>query len=162
MHLTIRPLSKDDFAPFGDVFTGPAGESGKADYLDPLVNLRGQARPRLTIAHVSQTLLPLDVRLMERHAFSSQAFLPLECVAYLVIVAPHHPKGGPDMAHAQAFRVPGTVAINYHANVWHHPLTALDAPARFATLTFIDAGPDDEEFVSLPGSIRVDSTLSPE
>ena len=55
----------------------------------------------------------------------------------------------------RAFRVPGNVGVNYLAGTWHHPLTALERPASFVVLTFIDGGPDDEQFVKLPREIEI-------
>ena len=40
---------------------------------------------------------------MERHEFSSQTFVPVDVVRWLIVVAPHATQGGPDMAKARAF-----------------------------------------------------------
>ena len=65
------------------------------------------ARPRLSIATAEPKALPLTALKMERHVHSSQAFTPLDCASYLVMVAPHGDGGMPDLEKIRAFRVPG-------------------------------------------------------
>ena len=93
---------------------------------------------------------------MERHVHSSQAFAPLDCASYLVIVAPHGEGGMPDFEKIRAFRVPGDTGINYKADTWHHPLSPLERIGRFAVLTFVDGTAGDEQFVDLPQSVLVE------
>ena len=45
-----------------------------------------------------------------------------------------------------AFLVGAAQGITYHANTWHHPLTILDRPARFAVVMWRDGTRTDEEF----------------
>eukprot|EP01037_Dinobryon_pediforme_P029800 gene29800-biopygen17667 len=91
----------------------------------------------------------MTITQLERHAFSSQAFVPTECDSYLVMVAPKGADGKPDIASLRAFRVPGTTGIIYGADVWHHPMTVLDAPAHFVSLTFVDGTAADDAFTQL-------------
>ena len=106
--------------------------------------------PRLSLTTVVPKSLPLTAVEMERHAYSSQAFVPVDCDSYLVLVAEHGADDLPDSATLRAFRVPGDVGINYAADTWHHPLSALTREARFVVLTFIDGTQTDEQFVPLP------------
>jgi ureidoglycolate lyase len=155
MHLTIEPITQENFAPFGQVLPPrPAGE-GRLDLIQELENDRMSARPRLSLATVEPKTLPLAAIEMERHAHSSQAFVPLDCASYLALVAPHGADGRPDMSGMRAFRVPGDTGINYKADTWHQPLTPLDRRARFAILTFVDGTPGDEQFVALPEKVVV-------
>ncbi len=86
---------------------------------------------------------------MERHVFSSQSFIPLGPARFLVLVAPHSPLGGPDMARAEAFLAAPGQGVTYAANIWHYGMTVLDAPARFAVLMWRDGTEKDEEFVDV-------------
>ena len=86
---------------------------------------------------------------MERHAWSSQSFVPLDPARWLVLVAPHAAAGGPDMARAAAFVAGPGQGVTYGADVWHHGLTVLDAPARFAVFMWRDGTVGDEEFVDV-------------
>ena len=49
------------------------------------------------------------------------------------------------------------VGVNYRADTWHHPLTALDWPARFVVLTFVDGTETDEQFVTLPEPVTIEA-----
>lgn len=153
--LAIEPISEEAFAPFGDLRQQPESGGKRVELIEELQNLRGAAKPRLSLAIVPSGALPLTATQMERHVFSSQAFVPYDCESYLVLVAPHHPEGGPDAAGLKAFRVPGDMTINYKPNIWHHPLTALEGPGRFVVLTFIEGTADDEEFVPLTEPIQI-------
>ena len=93
---------------------------------------------------------------MERHVHSSQAFTPLDCASYLVMVAPHGDGGMPDLEKIRAFRVPGDTGINYKADTWHHPLSPLERIGRFAILTFVDGTASDEQFVDLPQPVLIE------
>ncbi len=146
----LEPAAEEALAPFGLLLPVPAPGGPRLNLYEELANLRGTARPRLTLATTAPRALPLQAREMERHVHSSQTFVPIDCASYLVMVAPHGPDDRPDSARARAFRVPGNVGIHYFANTWHHPLTPLERPGSFAVLTFIDGGPGDEQFVESP------------
>lgn len=147
--LIPRPLTPEAFAPFGEVLEVPA-EAGRLYYERALATSRPGAWPSLSLTmkepHPGGAL---RVHQMERHAFSSQSFIPLGPVRWLVIVAPHAAEGGPDMARAEAFVASHGQGVTYGADVWHHPLTVLDAPGRFAVVMWRDGTATDEEFVSV-------------
>jgi len=67
-----------------------------------------------------------------RHEFSSQTFVPLDVGRWLVVVCPHALLGGPDVAHGRAFIAGPDQGITYRMNTWHHGLTVLVRPGRFA------------------------------
>lgn len=159
--VTIEPITEEAFAPFGQLMAAPEAGQKRVELIEELQNLRDAAKPRLSLAIVAPTALPLVATQMERHPFSSQAFVPYECDSYLVLVAPHHSQGGPDPDGLKAFRVPGNMGINYSADTWHHPLTALESHGRFVVLTFVEGTTDDEEFVSLGDPIRISEPLAP-
>ncbi len=156
MRLTIEPINAEAFAPFGQVLPPLQAGRGRQDLIDELQSDRIAARARLSIATVECKALPLLVAQMERHVHSSQAFAPLDCASYLVLVAPHGPHDMPDVDKIRAFRVPGDTLINYKANTWHHPLTPLERTARFAVLTFVEGTDADEQFADLPQPLLVE------
>jgi ureidoglycolate lyase len=93
---------------------------------------------------------------MERHEFPSQSFLPLDVSGWIGVVAPSGADGGPDPSRAVAFLVGPGEGVTYHANTWHHPLTTLDRPARFAVVMWRDGTRTDEEFRTLAAPFTVD------
>jgi ureidoglycolate lyase len=154
--LRAQPLTASAFAPFGEVLEPPAS-AGRSYFEDALANRRPSARPSLSLSRVMPSPAgPLIARVMERHEHSSQSFIALEAARWLVMVAPSDAAGSPDMARAEAFVCGQGQGITYRADVWHHPLTVLDAPASFAVFMWRDGSAGDEEFVDI-GSLLVDS-----
>lgn len=153
--IPLEPISEDSFAPFGLLLRRPVPGAPRVELIDALQNGRAAARPRLSLATVAPSPLPLVATEMERHLHSSQDFVPLDCASYLVLVAPHGPNGRPDEGKLRAFRVPGDVGVHYHTDTWHHPLTALDRAGSFAVLTFVDGTAADDEFVPLAKPVAI-------
>lgn len=149
MELIPQPLTREAFAPFGDVIDVPT-EAGRTYYEDALGNLRAEAKASLSMTFRLPTPdRPLKSETMERHEFSSQSFVPVDVGRWLIVVAPHAAKGGPDMAGARAFIANGLQGVTYRPDTWHHGLTTLDKPGRFAVFMW-RAGTKDEEFVPVP------------
>jgi ureidoglycolate lyase len=149
MEIVPQPLTPAEFASFGDVFEAPS-EAGRKYYEDALGNLRTEAKPSLSLTYRLETTdRPLHTQTLERHEFSSQTFVPVDVGRWLIVVAPHAPQGGPDMARLKAFIANGKQGVTYKANTWHHGLTVLDRPGRFAVFMW-RAGTKDEEFVPVP------------
>jgi len=154
--LKIEPIDEEAFAPFGQLLPPAPPGAGRQELIEELQNDRTSARPRLSIATTGPKVLPLTAVQMERHVHSSQAFAPLDCASYLVMVAPHGDGGMPDLEKVRAFRVPGDTGVNYKADTWHHPLSPLERTGRFAILTFVDGTAADEQFVDLPQSVLIE------
>ncbi len=156
MEIEAQPLTPEAFAPFGDVIALPE-VPGRTYHEEALGNLRPAARPSLSVSLRPETPdRPLWAELLERHEFSSQTFMPLDVARWLVVVAPHAAAGGPDRAAVKAFVATGRQGVTYRPNTWHHGLTVLDRPGRFAVFMWRDGGPGDEEFVPVePFTIRI-------
>lgn len=154
MELTATPLTASAFAPYGDVLAAPA-DPGRTYFPDGLGNRRPSAGLSLSLSKLAPTALPLRTALFERHAFSSQTFLPLSVSRYLVIVAPPAADGGPDAAQVRAFVAGPGQGITYRAGTWHHGMTVLDRAAEFAVVMWRDGTAADEEFVPLPRELVI-------
>lgn len=148
--LRAQPLTPEAFAPYGDVISYPVA-TGRAYFEQALGNLREHATPSL-----STTLRPpmassqrLSVELLERHEYSSQTFLPLGDVKWLIVVCPHHPDGGPDSERSVAFIANGRQGVTYRPDTWHHGLTVLEGTGQFAVFMWRDGTQGDEEFVKI-------------
>lgn len=99
-----------------------------------------------------------DVKVLERHEFSSQAFVPMGAGGgkYLVLVALPGADGQPDLATLRAFMATSSQGISYHPNVWHHPLIALEATTDFACVVHeTGVGKVDCEIVEFGGVVAV-------
>ena len=154
--IPAEPLTQEAFAPFGEALTIPTAKS-RVYFDTALRNGRPAARPSLSLSFAEpRGALPLRVKVMERHEFSSQSFVPLGPVRWLVLVAPHGVGGGPDMTRARAFLPGPGQGVTYGMNVWHHPNTVLDAPASFAIWMWLDGGKGDEEFFDVAEPLTVD------
>jgi len=142
--IVIRPISVGAFAPFGVLIAIPVGVA-RMNFTAPITNLRPLARANLAMVRPPVTDLPLRVDQMERHRFSTQAFIPLGGVRAVLLVAPGGDEG-PDLDAAQAFLVPGDIGISYHVGVWHIGMTNLGGAGAMAMLVHEDGSADDTEF----------------
>ncbi len=142
--LRIAPISAEAFAPFGVLVTISPGVA-RVNFTAPVENLRADARANLAMVRPPTTDLPLRIDLMERHRFSTQAFIPLGGVAAVLLVAPGGDEG-PDLDAAHAFLVPGDIGISYHIGVWHTGMTTLGTAGAMAMLVHEDGSADDTEF----------------
>ncbi|WP_428032862.1 ureidoglycolate lyase [Ancylobacter sp.] len=151
--ICAQPLTPDAFAPYGDVVA----------IVSRTVlpwNGRPQARAVLEVVEAPEPTEPgrHEVRLMERHLHSTQAFFPLDGLPYLIAVAPDAPDGGPDLAALTAFVVPGDTGLQYRTALWHVPITVLGASGRLAMHVHKDGSDADCEFRDVPPvGIRLDA-----
>jgi ureidoglycolate lyase len=153
MPIQARPLTREEFAPFGDVIGvelagGSSANQGTAiryDRIAQLTSTRPGAQPNLAVFRSVAKGLPFEVRLLERHPCSTQMFTPLACRRFLVVVCPNDARGEPDLSLLRAFVCGPGQGINYRAGVWHHPIIALDAPADLLMLAWEDGTPRDCE-----------------
>jgi len=135
--IKIEPLTRKDFAEFGDVIeiTGDtashhinAGTTQRFHDLATVVATGEEARPIISMARAQPFELPLSLEMVERHPNGSQAFIPLRPTRFLVVVAPDE-NGKPGTP--RAFMATPGQAINYFLGTWHGVLTALDAETDF-------------------------------
>ncbi len=144
--LRPAPLTQDAFAPFGEVIevTGEAIEinQGTTERYHDLARVDVSAEgghPLINIFRGAATPLPFEVRMLERHPLGSQAFLPMEQVRFLVVVAPPGDTVAPDQV--QAFIAEPGQGVNYARGTWHHPLLALGQTTDFVVVD--RGGPGD-------------------
>ncbi|MDR2331922.1 MAG: ureidoglycolate lyase [Burkholderiaceae bacterium] len=137
LELLAQPLTPEAFAEFGDVIdsTGHTPiqiNDGMTERYHALArvdigNAEGEAL--INLFHALPYTLPMRLLSMERHPLGSQAFIPLDNRAFLVVVAPRGEAINPQ--DVRAFIARGTQGVNYHAGVWHHSLIAPREAARF-------------------------------
>lgn len=131
--LPAVPLTAEAFAPFGQVIecAGHAGyaiNEGSSQRYTDLAQLEADAEGRLALSifRAEARQAPFALHCLERHPLGSQAFVPLNGQAFLVVVS----ESRPDPAHPapealSIFVSDGRQGINFRRGVWHHPLLAL-------------------------------------
>jgi ureidoglycolate lyase len=135
--LRAVPLTPAAFAPFGDVIAADGREfrwinEGTCKRYDDLAGVDVAAaggRPLISLFEASPRPLPFQLRSLERHPLSSQAFFPLEARPFLVVVAEQG--AAPLASGIRAFWSSGTQGVNYRRNTWHHALIAIGETSRF-------------------------------
>src|SRR5262245_28355807 len=111
MEIIPQPLTREAFAPFGDIIDMPTA-AGRFYYDGALGNLRSSATASLSVALKDPTPdRPLKSDMLERHEFSSQTFIPVDVGRWLIVVAPHAAQGGPDSSKALAFIADDSVGV---------------------------------------------------
>lgn len=155
--ITIRPISAEAFAPFGELLAPRdkasrminAGRCERHHALAEVERHGGEAI--ISIFRSEAVSLPYDCTLLERHPLGSQAFFPLGPDPWMSIVAPD--EGGTPGAPI-AFLVPAGMGVNLHAGVWHGVLTPLDHAADFLVVDREGEGVNLEEVTIEPVTVE--------
>jgi ureidoglycolate lyase len=143
-----EPLTKEAFAPFGDVLEvagdpdkiinqglcGRYHDRAQVDILD--------GRAGISLFNAEPRQFPITLDMVERHPEGSQAFLPMSFDPFVVVVAPDE-NGSP--ARPRAFLTTAGQGVNYARGTWHGVLTPLHAPGLFAVVDRIGEGPNLQE-----------------
>ena len=153
--ITLQPLSAAAFAGFGAVLAPPPTAGERAFFSNGLTTNTPEADISLHVNHVLPSPLPYTATRLERHAHTSQTFLPLQVSRYVVLVAAALPHGRPDPERLAGFWSPGGQGVSYHAGTWHHGIIVLDRPAHFAVLMWRLGGGRDDEFADLAAPVTV-------
>ena len=143
--ITVEPLTAEAFAPFGDVIAFAGNDffsinNGMADRYHALAEVvtgGADARAVISLVKSRQFSLPRQLDHMEYHPLGSQAFIPLDNTAFVVVVA--EAGDAPDLSGVRAFITDGSQGINYHPGTWHHVLLT-----PFAGMNFICIDRDGE------------------
>ena len=149
--LKAQPLSRERFAPYGDVIeTGGAEHfpinAGTIERYHDLarVDAGEGGRVLVSIAQCNQiSMLPHRLDLIERHSLGSQAFVPLDRAHMVIVVAPPGDLISTD--DLEAFVSDGKQGINYRPGVWHMPLIAFEKGQRFLVVDRGGAGENCDE-----------------
>ena len=152
--LNLKPLTRDSFAPFGDVIQKQGHYPEEINYgqTRKYANLAGvdasdeDGLPAVHIYRSRPISLPFRVEVMEYHPLGSQAFIPLHKRPFLVVVAPAAEQL--DFKSIQGFFTNGEQGVNFHKAVWHHYQLSLDEISDYLV---IDRGG--------PGNNRVEQHL---
>lgn len=147
--IQATPLTSDSFRLYGQLIAGPnpglankslphimanQGTAHKYPHQSNVLQsfpLEAQATTNMHLYRCDSlplNTLPLQLKMLERHRFSSQSFIPMHSPPhkgdYLVLVALNHSETDePDLSTLAAFLATGSRGICYHPGVWHLPMT---------------------------------------
>ncbi|CAG8653445.1 20206_t:CDS:2 [Gigaspora margarita] len=143
------------------------GTARKYNHIAPVINFRetdviskndkgtvvqfvAKARPNLSLFRCSPMKLPIQVKLLEKHPYSSQAFIPMYSGSK---------EGNPNLETLRSFIAKNNQGISYNPGVWHHPMIALEDTTNFACLTHESGNQleDCEEIDMKHHTIQVDA-----
>ena len=149
--LTLEPLTKAAFAPFGTVIETEGaprlpinqGTTTRFDALAAIDTAHDGGSPIISLFRGARRPNPIAIRLLERHPLGSQAFYPLVDAEWLVVVATGNADDMvPDFTNLRCFLASGTQGVSYARGTWHHPLLVL--LPRHDFLVVDRAAPHDE------------------
>jgi len=151
----LEKLSAEAFAPFGDVASRPTGERRR--YLPTMLDCADEAHSFSLWISSAASLgsLPLRATTLERHPYSAQTFVPLGAARYLAVVCAACSDGNPDLTTLRGFLAQPEQVVTYRRNVWHHPMTVLDAPMEFAVAMGVTGRQDDDVFFGLDAAVTI-------
>jgi len=159
--VTVKTLDIEEYGPYGDVIDtieekGKSCNQGRAmryNWLGDVKNLRPNAKLNVVIFNTQPQILPFEIKLLERHFYSTQMFLPRKDTRYLVIVALNGPDDKPDLSTLKVFIAENGQGVSYHPGTWHHPLVCLEFDLSFNCFIYEDGTDDDCHIVNLEKSL---------
>lgn len=143
------PLNAEAFSPYGDVIEVAGApdkiiNQGKCGRYHDLATLDfGSGRAGISLFEAEARTLPYTVDMVERHPDGSQAFIPIDGIPMLVVVADDR-DGTP--VNPKAFISQPGQSINLHRGTWHGVLAPLGRAGRFAVVDRIGDGTNLEEY----------------
>jgi len=158
--LVPKPLTQQAFSAFGDVIeAGPEAENyaindGFTQRYHDLVKVDVSDNNGHTLVNIFRSTplaQPIAIKMMERHPFGSQAFIPMGENPYLIVVAQ---AGEFDINNIEVFIANSNQGVNYHKGTWHHFCLALNSESDFLV---IDRGGDGDncDVLELDGSLVI-------
>lgn len=151
--LTPQPLTRERFAPYGEVIESAdidrmAMNAARFERFDDLcgvdVGIGGRVAVSIARCRVA-TALPYRFDMVERHPLGSQAFVPLSPAKMIVVVAP--PEESVETSELRAFVTNGRQGINYKRGTWHMPLIAFEVAQEFLIIDRAGGEPNCDEHV---------------
>lgn len=150
--LRPEPLTRERFAPYGDVIEAALDKSeamnaARFQRFDDLcdVDIAEGGHVAMSVARCrTPTSLPLQIEMMERHPLGSQAFVPLQHCRMVIVVGPRGE--AVDATDLRAFVSNGRQGFNYHRGTWHMPLIAFESGQEFLIVDRAGPEPNCEEY----------------
>lgn len=155
--LRIRPVTKAAFEPFGWIVeTGEPGHdanNGTARRHDihayEAADVKAGSRLVTSIFEAKRQPPGRAITMLERHVNSIQWIVPLNGAGHIVIVGQSRRDGTPDLSTLAAFSFSAAQGVIYRRGLWHHPIMAVGADARFLVQSWQDGSAADCETVAI-------------
>lgn len=155
--LRVARVTRAAFAPFGWVVetgdSGRAANNGTARRHDIHAHAAADVQPgsRLVTSIFEARRQPLgtSITMLERHVNSVQLIMPLDGAGHIVIVSLAGADGMPDLSTLAAFAFTASQGMIYRRGLWHHPIMAVDADARFLVQSWQDGTAADCEILAM-------------
>ena len=149
IELIPTKLSSDTFALYGDVLSTSESEmkiinNGFAQKHYNLCAIDSREKNGQSAVHIyvaKKRNFPLDINMLEKHPFFSQAFIPRSNKPFLSVVALGKDK--PDFTTLKAFITDGNQGVHYKKDVWHFPLISLEENEQFIVIDRTDSGNEE-------------------
>jgi ureidoglycolate lyase len=143
--IPVRPLTRETFAPFGDLIA-PTEDGVPFGQGDAALDLT-RGTPRLYIMRLPPK--GLVFRQITRHRSVTQCLAAMGGRAWFLAVAPpiglDDPAAEPALRDIAAFRVPGDVALKLHRGTWHAGPFFEDKEISFLNLELSDTNEVDHQ-----------------
>ena len=159
MIIPAHKLTPEAFAGFGQVLMGPGTGPERHEFAATIENRRESARPNLSFMRVAPATQPIQVAMLERHAFSNQTFVPMNGTYHLVAVCPQDTDGRPVVEKMTAFVATPSQAVNYDAGTWHAPRTVIKGAGEFVMFRWDDGGDLDTELFKIDSPVEINIDL---
>ena len=164
IELNAQPLTRRAFAAYGEVIELDGARQipindGLTTRFHDLCNIDvsdDDGRILVNVFRSAPLPLPHRVRLMERHPLGSQAFIPMDDLPFLVLVATDvDPVTASDL---MLFVTNGWQGVNFHKNTWHHFQIVLGKQRDFIVIDRGGEGDNMEETV-IDGEVWIPASV---
>jgi len=157
MRIKVRTLTREAFTPFGQILMAKEGVPERHAWAAKVQNYRKNAQANITYMSLKPAHYPVAIKELERHPASHQLFVPLDGTNHLLVVCPSLDNGDPDITNIVAFHATGVQSVNYNANIWHAPRTALEKEGSFVMMRWDSDTEMNTELFALAETVLVEA-----
>lgn len=155
--LRVVPVTQASFEPFGWLVetgvSGRAANNGTARRHDIHAHPAAEVQPGssfvTSIFEAKRQQPTSSITMLERHVNSIQLIVPLDGAGHIVVVSQAAPDGMPDLSTLAAFSFSASQGMIYRRGLWHHPIMAAGADARFLVQSWQNGTASDCEIVAI-------------
>ena len=159
--LRMIPVTKAAFEPFGWLVetgdSGRAANNGTAHRHDIHAHAAADVRPGtrfVTSIFAAKRQQPnAAITMLERHVNSVQLIMPLDGAGHIVVVSQAREDGTPELSTLAAFSFSASQGMIYRRGLWHHPIMAVGADARFLVQSWQDGSAADCEILAIEARV---------